>query len=177
MTDKTVLCHVGTFGEAKNHLFLLDIFKTYHDVNRSSHLLLCGNGPLRNLIEDKIEKLQLKNDVSLLGNVNNAEDYLTASDIFIFPSLFEGFALSVLEAQSTGIPCITSNAVPEQCIINPNLLRVIEYNVSDYLNAIDIVSKIEFDRNQGVNNIIASGLDMETEAARIEKLYKASLRV
>lgn len=177
LSDKTVLCHVGTFGEAKNHMFLLDVFKSYHDANPLSHLLLCGDGPLRKPIEDKIEKLGLNDSVTLLGNVINAEEYLSASDIFVFPSIFEGFALSVLEAQTSGIPCIASSAVPEQCIINPNAVRISGYNVADYLAAIDSISKVSFDREQGADQIISAGLDIETEAERIAKLYKESLEI
>lgn len=177
LSNKTVLCHVGTLGEAKNHSFLLDVFKAYHEKNPLTHLLLCGDGPLRPSIEDKIERLDLTENVTLLGNVNNTEDYLSASDVFVFPSLFEGLPLSVLEAQSSGIPCIISNAVPEQCIINTNVLRMPNHNIPDYLSAIDMVIKIAFDRTMGCENIIDSGLDIDTESTRIGKLYKTSLGV
>ncbi len=99
IADKTVWCHIGTFGEAKNHVFLLDLFKSYHNRNINSHLILCGDGNLRNVIEDKINSLGLSDVVTMLGNISNAEAYLSASDVFVFPSLYEGFPLSMLEAQ------------------------------------------------------------------------------
>lgn len=173
--ESIVWCHVGTFGEAKNHHFLIQLFKKYSDACPSAKLILCGDGDNRKQIESHIQELGLTDKVILLGKVSNAEDYLNAADVFVFPSLYEGFPLSVLEAQSTGIPCITSLAVPKECVLNPNVIRLSDYDFEQYISNINSVIEMDFPRDRGGESIRENGFDIKTEAARIAKLYKITL--
>lgn len=109
--DSIYLVHIGRFVEAKNHMFLLDIFSSLiHEDNRFK-LLLLGDGPLLESVKDKAFKLSISKNIVFLGSVSNPWDYLKASDIFILPSLWEGLPVSVIEAQCSGVPCLISDVV------------------------------------------------------------------
>ena len=121
---EVVIGHVGKFYEPKNHSFLIDIFAEYHLLNPSSMLLLVGDGILRKIIEERCERLKISNVVIMPGLKPNAQDFLQAMDIFLFPSLYEGMPLSVVEAQSSGLPCFVSDAVTDSVCIGEDVFRL-----------------------------------------------------
>ena len=86
-------------------------------------LLLIGNGELKNDIIDKIKKLELDNNVFLLGIKESVSDYLMAMDKFIFPSLFEGMPNVIIEAQASGLPCYASSAITKEA----NITGLVKY--------------------------------------------------
>jgi len=109
--DCLVLGHVGRFTKQKNHHFLLDVFKVVHHANPNSVLLLAGEGNLKQAIEQKAAKLGLQAAVKFLGVRNNIPELMQAFDLFVFPSLFEGLPVVLIEAQAAGLKCIVSAAI------------------------------------------------------------------
>lgn len=109
-----VICHVGRFYDQKNHKFLIDIFYSFLQDNPNSILVLIGIGPLMNEIKKKAIKLGLANGLRFLGNIANVSGYLCASDIFVFPSLFEGLPLTLVEAQANGLPIVYSSEITKE---------------------------------------------------------------
>ena len=110
-----VIGHVGRFNPPKNHPFLIDVFKSVHDKNRNSKLLLVGTGNGQSNIREKVDNLGLSNSVFFLGNRGDVNRILQAMDVFLFPSLYEGLGIAALEAQAAGLPCIISDSVPSEC--------------------------------------------------------------
>ena len=104
---------VGNLKEQKNHRFLLEAFKELKDENIT--LDIYGKGPLQNELQQTIDEYQLK--VTLKGQVKNIQDEIRQYDLFVMSSLYEGFALSVLEAMALGMPILLSDIVSfkEQC--------------------------------------------------------------
>ena len=109
--DDLVIGHVGNFVYAKNHLFLLEIFAEVLKRNPSSKLLLAGDGELRGEIERKIEELDIKEQVHLLGLRNDIAELLQAMDVYLFPSVYEGLPVALVEAQAAGLPCVISDTI------------------------------------------------------------------
>lgn len=109
--ETTVFGHVSRFNKVKNHLFLLKIFYWYNKINKDSKLILIGDGEMRCKIEKKICKLNLKDNVILLGSIENPKLFYNVFDIFVFPSKYEGLGISLIEAQCNGLPCYTSKKV------------------------------------------------------------------
>lgn len=105
--------HVGHLLEVKNQKFLIDLMPGILERRPEAILLLLGEGPDRQMLEAEIKKLKLEKHILLLGNVPDVYNYLSAMDVFAFPSLFEGMPLSILEVQANGLPCILSTEVPE----------------------------------------------------------------
>jgi glycosyltransferase involved in cell wall biosynthesis len=112
-----VIGHVGRFVDAKNHLFLIDIFQELHKRDSNSVLLLVGDGELRAEIERKIQTVGLTDAVIMTGVQSNTYDYYQAMDVFVMPSHYEGLPVSLVEAQTAGLPCCVSSAVPVESAI------------------------------------------------------------
>lgn len=174
--DEKIWIHIGTFSHAKNHEFLLKMFGQSLQQNPNQRLILCGDGLERENIEQQIKELGIGNKVIMPGNVSNTYDYLSAADRFVFPSLYEGFPISVVEAQANGIPCIVSTAVPESCAINPNVIRVDNLDISQWLDGIARTDKMTMKREEGVVNIANAGFSIDVEAPLLAKAYKELIK-
>lgn len=89
-------------------------------------LLLIGNdsGECGEEIHKKVERLGLKENVMFLGIRSDIPELLQAMDVFLFPSLFEGFGIVALEAQAAGIPTVVSNRIPIECKVTDLLESV-----------------------------------------------------
>ncbi len=118
LRDKFVIGHVGRFTFAKNHEFLLDVFKEVLRKNDNARLMLVGDGELKLQIVSRIKELNIEDKVILVGQVNNAENYYCVADVMTLPSLFEGLGLSVIESQAAGTPIIVSEAIPDEAFIS-----------------------------------------------------------
>lgn len=164
-SETIVLGHVGRFSKEKNHKLLIDIFKEYHKNNPQSILLLVGDGPLKKEIIAMIRKNALEKSIILVGRVNNVEDYYSAMDIFIFPSLFEGFGLSTIEAQVNGLLCIVSRNVPK-CTKITNKIFYCD-NINEYL---DIINKYSLYTNRNKIEVNKS-YDLNNNVKNLEKFY------
>lgn len=112
--DKIVIGHIGRFNTQKNHEFLIDIFNEFHKRNSNSILVLVGNGSLEEKIRDKVKKLGLANDILFLGVRKDISELLCTFDLFLFPSFYEGMPNTVIEAQTTGLPCLISDSITEE---------------------------------------------------------------
>lgn len=110
--DKFVIGHIGTFNEIKNHAFLIRLFKRIHTSHPESALILVGEGSLLNKSYELTKELGLEDSVLFLGRRNDVKDLLQAFDIFVMPSLFEGLPFTLIEAQASGLPIVTSTGVP-----------------------------------------------------------------
>jgi len=110
-TSTTIYGHVGSFRTPKNHSFLIDIFAEIHKHAENTILVLIGNGNLLQAAKEKVKNLGLEKYVLFLGLQSNVHEWLSAFDVFIMPSLWEGFPVSVVEAQCAGLPCIISDVI------------------------------------------------------------------
>jgi len=106
--DKIVL-FVGTLYPKKNLEFLIREWKGIVGLFPHTHLILLGEGPQREELLNLTEKLGIKENVHLIGEKKNVEEYLVAADIFLLPSLVEGLSNALLEAMASGLPCAVSD--------------------------------------------------------------------
>ena len=68
--------------------------------------------------------LHITNRVVFYGTVSNVEDILCAGDVFVFPSIFEGFGIAALEAQAAGLPVICSEHIPKEAFLTEHIQAV-----------------------------------------------------
>jgi glycosyltransferase involved in cell wall biosynthesis len=126
-----VVGHVGRFCEPKNHDFLLDVGAELVKREPRTLLLLVGDGPLRPRIKSKIRRLGLEQRVKLLGVKSDVPRILRgAMDAFVFPSLYEGFPLALIEAQAAGLPCIVSDRFTREATVTKELVTTLSLNDS-----------------------------------------------
>lgn len=108
--QKTIFSATGRFMQQKNYKFMIDCFAEALKSNANIHLNIMGDGELRGEIENQIENLNIEKNVTLFGRVNNIDEILANSDVYLMSSLWEGLPLSVLEAMSCALPIITTKA-------------------------------------------------------------------
>lgn len=122
-----VVGHVGRFVEPKNHMFILEIAKALHDTTNDIRFLLVGDGPLRAQIETEIRNAGLGDVVILAGERSDVPKIMMgAMDVFILPSLWEGFPIVAIEAQFAGLPCLLSSRVTRDASIDEDRVTFLE---------------------------------------------------
>ncbi|MDD5658175.1 MAG: glycosyltransferase [Elusimicrobia bacterium] len=99
---------IGRLDEQKGHAYLVEAMSRMRNLSRA-HCVIMGDGPLRGKLEARIRRLGLKNSVRLLGEVDDASSRLSALDIFVLPSLWEGLPNALLEAMAHGLPAAASS--------------------------------------------------------------------
>lgn len=115
--DFLLIGHVGHLASVKNQKFLLELMPKILQRSPNARLLMLGEGDDRAMLESRIRELALEDKVLMPGNVTNVGDYLSAMDVFVFPSLFEGMPLAILEVQANGLPCVISTGVPRDVFL------------------------------------------------------------
>jgi len=173
-----VLGCVARFDYQKNHDYLLDVFAEYKRIDEKAILILIGDGPLRNEIENKINVLGLSNSVKLLGMRADVSELLNAFDLFILPSRSEGLGIVFVEAQINGLGCVTSDNVPKEV----NILDKIEYLALDagaeiWAQQIDKIKKnMNADRTIDIQRVRDAGYDIKIEAKKLQDFYLSKIR-
>ncbi len=112
--DAPLLLHIGRMCTAKNQKFLLDIFSSVRDRNPAARLLFVGDGELSAEIHAYAKSRGLTDAVIFTGALSDVHSLYSAADVFLLPSLTEGFPVTLVEAQAAGLPCVVSReAVPQ----------------------------------------------------------------
>lgn len=107
---------IGTIGRLtyqKNHEWLIKLFATFFS-DGDYILLIIGSGELGKKLEEIVSGLGMRNRIMFLGRKSNVEKYLSAMDLFVLPSLYEGLPVVLSEAQANGLPCIVSSNVSKE---------------------------------------------------------------
>lgn len=105
--------NVGSFSEQKNHEMILDVFCEVIKRRPDSRLLLVGRGGERPKVEARINELNIEDKVIILENRDDIPALMSAMDVFLFPSKWEGFGNVLIEAQCMGLRCVISDKVPD----------------------------------------------------------------
>lgn len=168
---KDFLCgHVGSFTAPKNHFLLLDIFKEVLNKKNNAKLVCCGAGALLPQIKDRAKQLGISDSVIFTGIVKNCNDYMMAMDVLIFPSLFEGFPMTIIEAEATGLPVAMSDVITAEVDITDCVHRM---SLNDPpASWADNIVRLESKDRKDYNSIVEdSKYNMKTGAKFIMSLY------
>ena len=172
--NEKILIQIGRMTYLKNQQFSLKIINNMVD-NLNYKLILIGNGPDEEKIKQEIQKLDVKDRIILLGYKENIEDYLSASDIFLFPSIAEGLGIALIEAQANGIPCVCSNNIPKEVIKNDNVLALdINNEIEMWIDSIIKVSNKRIFKSQVS---MLSDFDINNVAKKYEKYIVKELNL
>jgi L-malate glycosyltransferase len=101
---------LGRLHPQKNLVLLIQAWQLVHRQFPAANLLLAGDGPQRQELEQLVDTLHLRSCVHFLGAQREPLPYLQASDLFVLPSVSEGMSNSLLEAMACGLPCVVSAA-------------------------------------------------------------------
>src|SRR5699024_152587 len=161
--------HVGNFTAPKNHMFLLEVFFIVQKSNENTTLILIGDGELREQIKNRAKNLGINEKVIIAGSKDNVNEFLQSMDLFLFPSLFEGLGMAVVEAQAAGLPCIISDNVPDAVMLTELVEKKTLNSPKKWANAILNMSKIE--RKNPDNVLKEHGYDIKLQAKQLEEKY------
>lgn len=174
LSEAYIIVHIGRFDYQKNQTFLLDAFSKLAAVDSAAHLLLVGDGQDRKMLEEQIRQLALQPRVTLCGYREDVPALLSASDLFVLPSRFEGLGIVLIEAQRNGLCCIASDRVPtETRIVDCNYLPIDDPAVwaAAMQKTPDRTS-----RTVDASAFAAHGYDIETEAKKLQSFYLECVR-
>ncbi|MDD4085548.1 MAG: glycosyltransferase, partial [Acidaminococcaceae bacterium] len=124
LEGKFIVGHVGRFMKQKNHIFLLEVFKCLSDSEKDAHLLLVGEGRLENSIRQSVKKLGIAEKTTFLGNRMDVPDLMKAMDVFVLPSLWEGFPNVAIEAQASALPIFLSQNITAEAAFSKHAKRL-----------------------------------------------------
>lgn len=167
--DICVIGHIGRFQEQKNHMFLAEIFKSFTEKNPKSVLLLIGDGPLKIKLERKIYELDFSDKVLFAGIRSDIPALLSAMDVFVFPSLYEGMPNTVIEAQATGLPCVIADTITREADIT-GLVQYVSLGKTPEEWAAIVLDTENSERKDTTQSFIEHGYDIQSSASRFVEL-------
>lgn len=173
--EKVVVGHVGSFTYPKNHKFLIEVFYEVQKVKEDSVLLLVGDGILRPQIKKQIKELGIEDKVIFSGVVSNVNDFMQAMDVFVFPSIFEGLGMAVIEAQAVGLKCIVADTIPREAYVTDAVESIpLNRSIEKWSNQI-LENMDNYIRINKQDSIINSGYDIKNAAMRLQNYYLTML--
>lgn len=168
--DEIVLGHVGRFHEQKNHEFLIDLMKLIQERSdgRKYRLLLVGSGELQDQIQERALVAGVRDNIIFTGSVPNPQDYYNMMDMFVLPSLFEGYPLVVTEAEANGLKCIASENVSREV----NVLDMVQFRKLELNEWLDCLESMDLTRRtDSIESLRESGFEISLSAKELQKEY------
>lgn len=168
LTGKKVYAHVGSYSPVKNHKFLIEVFNEISKMQEDARLILIGDGALRYEMELQIKELGLEDRIILTGIRHDVPNLLQMADLFIFPSIYEGLPLSVIEAQAAGIRCIISDAITDEVKVTSLVTKMnIEDNPKNWAD-----KAIELSQNYNKENTYEEVANAGYDVTRVARIYE-----
>lgn len=162
---KIVIGSVSDFSTPKNPEFIYDLVKEFNS-NRDYVFLFVGNRPDHCKLKDMIDRKKDIKNVVFTGIVTNVQDFLSAMDIFILPSRFEGLPMCALEAQVSGLYTIISDKVSEETRCSKYFARL-ELQIKKWKNCI-----VQIDIKNERKNIAAFLDEKKASSANMAEQFK-----
>lgn len=170
LENKFIIGNIGRMVTQKNQSFLLYSFAKLIENHPNFHLILIGKGNLESNLRHQVELLGIKEHVLFLGVRDDICDLLNIMDVFVFPSIYEGLGIVLIEAQANGLPCIVSDCVPKEVQLNSNCHFVSLKSNYDIWNKL-ILDANRIDSEKAISNVNNAGYNIIQSAKILEELY------
>lgn len=176
--DKIAICHIGSFRPQKNHIFIIEVAESLIKLTKNFKIFFIGDGSLLPYIKMGIEKKSISNYFCFLGERDDIANLLTAMDLFIFPSLYEGMPRALIEAQVTGLPCVVSDTITKECFAKNSLIKSLSLrnNQEEWAKTIIELSNYKDFKERGkyaLEEFYEKGFNIESNAKRIMEIYES----
>lgn len=113
--------NIARLAKAKNPIFLVEVFDEILKRDKDAKFILVGNGDMEIQVKEKIKNLGLEERVVLTGRRDDANKFYSALDVVVLPSLYEGFPVSLVEAQVNGLKCYASDVIDNEVNMTKNI--------------------------------------------------------
>ena len=167
-----VIGHVGRPGKAKNYPAIFQIFSKIISIRRDAKLLLIGNLLHDVEVNNLINQYSLQKYVILTGTVDDTSKYYDAMDAFLFPSLYEGFSVSLVEAQAMGVPCVVSDQVAEESKLS-DLVHF--FSLNNYEKASQMLCSFPIRNIKEYDNSYMKAYDVNVTAQKMFDIYRKNI--
>ena len=169
--DNLLIGNVGRFSQQKNHFFILEIFERILEKNGKARLLLVGTGQLMTPVWNKAKEKSMLDKIIFLENRTDVNELLQAMDIVLFPSLYEGFSMAMVEMQAAGLRILSSDRVPKEINVT-GLVTFKGLNDSASSWADELLHLSQYERNSIHNELlVTAGLDVRGNAKMLQEMY------
>lgn len=168
----TIVGNVASLSRPKNIRFLLDVFYEYHKVDKNSVLVLVGDGVLKSSLMEHVKVLGLEYAVIFTGEKDNVEEILSAMDLFVMTSLYEGFPNALLEAQCNGIRCIVSDRITKEVNLGLCTYVSLDEEPIKWVGVMREALKRHEERENAYLNVGEKGFSVRTEIINLMELYR-----
>ncbi len=173
LDGKVAIGHVAHFTDHKNHPFLINVFSEIVRQNPKYVLFLIGDGKFRPDIEALVKQSGIEGNVVFVGTTLEIPAYLSAMDMMVLPSLWEGLPNVVIEWQVSGLPTLVADTVTKDCKLTDSVSFVpLERNawVEAILNTkADTDRKTQSEKN--IMEIATAGYSIKEQAAKLKQYY------
>lgn len=176
-SDRLIIGHVARFHEVKNHAFLLKLAVHLKKRGVRFQMVLAGDGPMREQMEEEARRLNLLSDVLFLGTEEHIHELMRTFDVFVMPSLYEGLPVVLVEAQASGLPCIISDTITEKVDTGLGLVKRVSLSKPMDIWAETIVRAAAAGRpkRELVKSTLAKlGYDAQQNVGALMNLYQIS---
>lgn len=168
--DLFIVGDVARFAPQKNHLYLLRLFEALLREKKNSHLVLVGSKVGKyGEVYKYVHQHGLEDKVEFLGSRDDVANLMQGMDVYCSPSLFEGLSLSMVEAQAAGLRVVTSDIVPRQVQLIPELMEFLPLTNSTDAWVDSLLKR--YNRRDTFNEIVHSGFDVKNNASWLQEFY------
>lgn len=172
LKNKHVYIQVGRLHKQKNPMFSIEIFNEVLKKDENAIMLFVGTGELRKILLKRIKELQIEEYVYFLGVRDDISDLISASDVFMLPSLYEGLPIVLIEAQCSGIPCLISDNITRECNINKDINSFISLNDKEkWINTAIRLTEKKIKRDEYREKVVEAGFEITDECNLVKRFF------
>ena len=164
-----IIGHIGRFDKPKNQDFLITLFNEINIKNKK--LILVGDGELKDKLQKRVNDMGIENKVIFTGIRDDVNELLQAFDLFVFPSIFEGLPVTVVEAQTAGLKCILSDTITKEVDITGNV-EFMSLNKTSKEWAYEVMKYRDgYIRTNTKELVLKAGYDIKDTSKQLEEFY------
>lgn len=176
INNELVVGHIGRMSRQKNHGYLFRIFRALLGIRSEAKLLLCGTGEMEKELRQLAQELGVEDKVVFYGVSDDVPGMLSAMDIFVFPSLFEGLPVVGIEAQASGLPVLASDTISQDVALTPSWHSMsIAANPEEWAKKIVELSNLAPKRIDNGEILKEAGFDILETVHTIENIYQKQI--
>ena len=170
LENSVIVGNIGRYCYQKNQKFLLSAFARAYSQNPALFLIMMGQGELMAELKESADGLGVGRQVLFLGWQEHIEQYLQAMDVFCLPSQFEGLAISAVEAQAAGLPCLLSDTITREIAVGDSV-RFLPLKEETWAEELAACTCCQL-RDSAESQLIKKGYDIRQAAAKLEEFYE-----
>lgn len=173
--------HVGRVYEVKNQLFIAEIAEEFKKRGKNIRILCAGKGNQEYMdkVQDVIKSKELQEHMKMLGVRKDISELLRKAKAFVLPSLYEGMPLVLIEAQASGIHCVSADTFSKEVDFGIDAVEwlSLQAGAEKWADAIEMaIEKGRKEKTEVVNAIVKKGFDSRIFTERLCKLYIQNVR-